>query len=180
MPKGERTRPTTDRVREAVFSSLVVWAGSAHRSAEEALDGVAFLDLYAGSGAVGLEAASRGASPVLMVESDRRTAELAGRNSRQLSLCATTRAERVERVLANTNDQSWDVIWLDPPYEVPTDEINELLDALVNQDWLTEDGLVIVERSTRSAAPASPALAEAWSRRYGETTIYYAMRGERI
>lgn len=177
MPAGGRTRPTTDRVREAVFSSLVVWAGSAGRSTEETLGGLAFLDLYAGSGAVGLEAASRGAGPVLLVEADRRTVELASRNARQLGLGALTRSERVERVLSTRAERPWDVIWFDPPYEVPTEEINELLGAIVNHNWLAEDGLVVLERSTRSKAPSHPGLAETWSRRYGETTIHYAMRG---
>lgn len=180
MPAGDRTRPTTDRVREAVFSSLVVWAGSADRSADEALAGLAFLDLYAGSGAVGLEAASRGANPVLLVEADRRTAELVGRNARQLGLGVAVRPERVERALANGAERPWDVIWLDPPYEEPTENINELLNVVVNNGWLAVNGLVIMERPTRGAAPASPTLAETWSRRYGETTIYYAMRGERV
>ena len=177
MPSGDRTRPTSDRVREAVFSSLVVWAGSADQSAETTLDGLAFLDLYAGSGAVGLEAASRGAGPVLLVEADRRTAELAGRNARQLSLTAVTRAERVEKVLAVTPQQIWDVIWLDPPYDVATGEINDLLTVIVARGWLADDGLVMIERATRSEPPVNPDLPKTWSRRYGETTIYYARRG---
>ena len=75
-PQGAQTRPTSDRVREALFSALESWAGSLH--------GLRFLDLYAGSGAVGLEAWSRGATDVTLVESDRRTAALVAGNAREL------------------------------------------------------------------------------------------------
>src|SRR4051794_41533827 len=75
-PSGHHTRPTTDRVREALFSSVEAWCGS--------LQGLRFLDLYAGSGAVGLEAWSRGAGVVTLVEADRRTARLIGDNARTL------------------------------------------------------------------------------------------------
>lgn len=177
MPPGDRTRPTSDRVREAVFSSLAAWAGSVGGPPELTLAGLSFLDLFAGSGAVGLEAASRGAGPVLLVEADRRTAELASRNARQLSLSASTKTERVERLLLNEANRAWDVVWLDAPYGVNTAELEGLLAALIAQGWLAEGGLVIMERATRSEAPNCPALAETWSRRYGETTIYYAMRG---
>ena len=74
MPPGDRTRPTTDRVREALFSAITAWAGTAAASAEQSLGGLAFCDLYAGSGAVGLEAASRGASRVLLVQAWRSSA----------------------------------------------------------------------------------------------------------
>ena len=83
---GGVTRPTTDRVREALFSAITSWLGTSDRPAEATLAGIAFCDLYAGSGAVGLEAASRGANPVLLVEADRRIAALAVRNARQLGL----------------------------------------------------------------------------------------------
>jgi 16S rRNA (guanine966-N2)-methyltransferase len=76
-PRGDRTRPTSDRVREALFSAIESWAGSLH--------GLRVLDLYAGSGAVGLEAWSRGADAVTFVESDRRTADLIRRNARALT-----------------------------------------------------------------------------------------------
>src|SRR6187200_3360511 len=76
MPPGDRTRPTSDRVREALFSAIAAWAGRAAEPVEQSLAGLAFCDLYAGSGAVGLEAASRGAYPVLLIERDLRTAQL--------------------------------------------------------------------------------------------------------
>ena len=88
MPSGDRTRPTTDRVREALFSAIAAWAGTSMRSADQALAGLGFCDLYAGSGAVGLEAASRGADPVLLVEADRRTAAVARGNAAELGLPA--------------------------------------------------------------------------------------------
>ena len=97
MPSGRNTRPTTDRVREAVFSAVAAWAGTADRPPEEALAGLAFCDLYAGSGAVGLEAASRGADPVLLVEQDRGTAQLIRRNAADLGLPVGVRLGDVQR-----------------------------------------------------------------------------------
>jgi 16S rRNA (guanine966-N2)-methyltransferase len=91
MPSGERTRPTTDRVREALFSAIAAWLGTSAEPAERSLAGLAFCDLYAGSGAVGLEAASRGASPVLLVERDPRTAQVARGNSEALGLICRDR-----------------------------------------------------------------------------------------
>ena len=114
MPPGDRMRPTTDRVREAVFSAIAAWAGTAAGSAEESLAGLAFCDLYAGSGAVGLEAASRGASPVLLVERDRRTAQLARDNAKALGLLVELVVSSVEQVLRRPPVQVFDVIFADP------------------------------------------------------------------
>ena len=96
-PKGSRTRPTTDRTREALFSALASWFGTADEAPERQLDGVAVLDLFAGSGAVGLEAASRGAGPVVLVESDGSTARLIAANARDLRLRADVRAARAHK-----------------------------------------------------------------------------------
>ena len=117
-PPGARTRPTTDRVREALFSAVAAWAGTADAPADEALAGLAFADLFAGSGAVGLEAASRGAGPVLLVEADKRTAAVTTRNVRDLGLAALVRTGRVETVVAAPAEQAYDVVFLDPPYEL--------------------------------------------------------------
>ena len=106
MPKGDRTRPTTDRVREALFSALASWCGDPTGPPDQALAGVAFLDLYAGSGAVGLEAASRGAGPVVLVESDRRTALVASGNAKALGLAVSVRATKVETVIARAGRAS--------------------------------------------------------------------------
>lgn len=173
MPPGEGTRPTTDRTREALFSALTSWAGRSDVPPEESLAGLAFADLYAGSGAVGLEAASRGAGPVLLVESDRRTASVATGNARALDLVARVVTIRVERWVQSLADRAYDVVFADPPYELAG--VDDLVTALLDHGWLADNGLVVVERSSRSEPPTWPAaLVEHWERRYGETTLYFA------
>ena len=173
MPSGDRTRPTTDRVREALFSALTAWAGTSAVEAEASLAGLAFCDLYAGSGAVGLEAASRGASPVLLVEADRWIAKLAGRNAEQLGLVVGVRALRVETLLARRAARSYDIVFADPPYELASDALDQQLALVWQHGWVAEDGLVVVERSRRTPPPSWPAVvADSWSRTYGETIIY--------
>ncbi len=154
-PPGDGTRPTTDRVREALFSSLEAWCGSVG-----GLPGLRFLDLYAGSGAVGLEAMSRGAAAVTLVESDRRTAELIGANARTLGFAADVRAASVRTTLAGPPTDPadrYDVVFSDPPYPLSEEALAEDLDQL--QDWLAPDALVVVERSRRSPEPTWPATA---------------------
>lgn len=175
VPPGERTRPTTDRTREALFSALTSWAGRSDALAEESLAGLAFADLYAGSGAVGLEAASRGAGPVLLVESDRRTAAVATGNARTLGLVARVVTIRVERWVQSPADRAYDIVFADPPYELAA--VDDLIAALLDHGWLADNGLVVVERSSRSAPPTWPeGLQQSWHRRYGETTIWFAQR----
>ena len=99
MPPGDRTRPTTDRVREALFSAIAAWAGTAAVPAEQSFDGLAFCDLYAGSGAVGLEAASRGATRVLLVERDPRIAHISRRNAEALGCLSIFVVASVEHAL---------------------------------------------------------------------------------
>ena len=172
-PPGTATRPTSDRVREALFSRL---------NHEDVLAGARVLDLYAGSGALGLEAASRGAGHVLLVESDRATAEVIRANAALLARAGVSaplqvRGARVERVLATAAPQPYDVVLADPPYPTPEDTVAQVLAALVTNDWLSEGALVVVERSTRSPQPRWPdGLGQVDSRRYGETTIWFATR----
>ena len=147
MPPGSRTRPTTDRVREGLFSAVAAWSGSADAPADESLAGLAFADLFAGSGAVGLEAASRGAGPVLLVEADKRTAGVTVRNVRDLGLDARVRTGRVETVVAAPSDQAFDVVFLDPPYELAGEAVAGVLEALAAGGWLAADALLVVERS---------------------------------
>ena len=177
MPSGRSTRPTTDRVREAVFSAVAAWAGTADRPPEQALAGLAFGDLYAGSGAVGLEAASRGADPVLLVEQNRATASLIRRNAAGLGLAVTVRLGDVRALLRRPAEARFDVVFADPPYDVPTPAVEQLLADLDAHGWLNRSALVMVERSGRTPAPAWPAsVPETWSRAYGETTVYFGGR----
>ena len=178
MPPGSRTRPTTDRVREALFSAVAAWVGRADAAPDQALAGLAFCDLYAGSGAVGLEAASRGAGPVLLVEGDKRTATVTARNVTELGLSARVRAARVETVVADAAPQPFDVVFLDPPYDVPATTVDGVLQALDQQGWLGADALVVVERSRRTPDVGWPAgVGESWSRSYGETVLHYGACG---
>lgn len=166
-PTGQHTRPTTDRVREALFSSIEAWCGS--------LQGLRFLDLYAGSGAVGLEAWSRGAGVVTLVESDRRTAKLVGDNARALGFAkADVVAGSVAVTLSRPPSAPYDVAFLDPPYPLEEEAVTTDLRLLDEHVWLVPGAMVVVERSSRSPEPTWPAGVErARSRKYGETTLWY-------
>ncbi|MFC5924905.1 16S rRNA (guanine(966)-N(2))-methyltransferase RsmD [Micromonospora vulcania] len=170
-PPGAGTRPTSDRVREALFSAV---------QAEVDLDGARFADLYAGSGAVGLEALSRGARHVLLVESDPRAARVIRENVATLRVTPSARlvTGKVATVLAGGPDGGpYDVVFADPPYAVSDEEITGLLATLVDGGWLATDALVVVERSSRTG-PVDwvDGITAERSRRYGETTLWYGRR----
>jgi 16S rRNA (guanine966-N2)-methyltransferase len=174
MPPGDRTRPTTDRVREALFSAIAAWFGTAAEPAERSLAGLAFCDLYAGSGAVGLEAASRGARPVLLVERDPRTAQLAKGNAEALGLIVEIATTAVEQVLRRPPVQPFDVVFADPPYEFDTSNVSHQLEQLLTNRWVGEGSLIVVERSRRSPEVTWPAgAAKRWNRTYGETVLCF-------
>lgn len=170
-PPGARTRPTSDRVREALFSSLAAMTD---------LDGTRFADLYAGSGAVGLEALSRGAAHVLLVESDPKAARIVRENIAALRAAPDAQliSGKVAQVLAaGSEGGAYDIVFADPPYAVPDEEITGMLAALVNGGWLAADAVVVVERATRSG-PVTwvNGITGQRSRRYGETTLWYGRR----
>jgi len=168
-PTGDATRPTSDRVREALFSALEAQLGSLH--------GLRVLDLYAGSGAVGLEAASRGASAVTAVESDRKTAALVTENARTLGFAVEVIAHPVARAVAGSPAAPYDVAFLDPPYPLPDEEVVEALRLLVDGGWLSDGAAVVVERSARSVEPAWPdGLGSVRKKKYGETVLWYLRR----
>jgi 16S rRNA (guanine966-N2)-methyltransferase len=166
-PAGHHTRPTTDRVREALFSSIEAWCGS--------LQGLRFLDLYAGSGAVGLEAWSRGAGVVTLVESDRRTARLIAENAKVLGFArADVVARSVMATLSRPPGAPYDVAFLDPPYPLDEAAVGGDLALLSEQRWLVPGAMVVVERSSRSPQPSWPhGIGVQRSKRYGETTLWY-------
>jgi 16S rRNA (guanine966-N2)-methyltransferase len=174
-PPGSQTRPTSDRVREALFSSL---------DSMTDLDGARFVDLYAGSGAVGLEALSRGATFALLVESDAKAARVIRDNIVALRAGAAARlvTGKVAAVLATEPEGGpFDVVFADPPYALADAELTELQQLLVANGWLAPDAVVVLERSTR-AVPRGEDLS--WvdgitserSKRYGETTLWYGRR----
>ena len=164
-PSG--TRPTSDRVREALCSAL------AH---DPGLDGTAVLDLCAGSGALGLEALSRGAAHVLLVESDRRAAAVLRRNVAAVDLPgAQVRAAPAAAVLAGQADRAFDLLLVDPPYTTPNTAVAAWLTAALAHGWLADDATVVVERPTRGGPFPWPApLQPVRERRYGETTLHLA------
>jgi 16S rRNA (guanine966-N2)-methyltransferase len=167
---GRTTRPTSDRTREGLFATVQAIRGG--------LDGAAVADLYAGSGAVGLEALSRGAADVLLVESDGRAAQVIRQNIALVSLPgARLVTDRVERVLRRGPDGvPRDFVFADPPYAVSDDELGQVLAALLDHGWLSPGALVALERSTRSGPPTWPAGYEYdRSRRYGEATLWYGL-----
>lgn len=168
VPPGNGTRPTSDRAREGLFSTWQALLGT--------LDGTRVADLYAGSGAVGLEALSRGAAHALLVEADARAARTVRENVRALGLPgAEARTGKAEQVVAGPPPEDpYDLVFLDPPYAVSDDDLREILLTLRTQGWLTDDALVTVERSTRGGDFRWPAGFEGLrSRRYGEGTFWY-------
>ncbi len=166
-PKGDRTRPTTDRVREAFFSAVESRMGL--------WSGLRVLDLYAGSGAIGLEALSRGAAAATAVEQDHRTAGLVRRNAQQLGLALEVVTRSVRTHLAEAEPAAYDVVFSDPPYSLGTDQVVEDLRLLGERGWLAEDSLVVVERSSRSEPVAWPdGFEPSRVRTYGETSLSYA------
>ena len=178
VPPGDRTRPTTDRVREALFSAVSAWAGTAGGPPAEALAGLAVCDLFAGSGAIGLEAASRGAAPVWLVESDRRAVRIIADNVAELGLGATVKSGRVDDLIRTPPSVgAFDVVFADPPYLLSSYDLSELLATMVVQGWVAEDGLVVIERSSRSEPltwPEDPA--DTWTRDYGESVLHFWQR----
>lgn len=168
VPPGNGTRPTSDRAREGLFSTWQALQGP--------LDGARVLDLYAGSGAVGLEALSRGAAHALLVEADARAVRTVRDNVRSLGLPgAEVRAGKAAQIIAQPAPTApYDLVFLDPPYAVSDDDLREILLTLRSGGWLADDALVTVERSTRGGAFGWPDGFEGLrSRRYGEGTFWY-------
>lgn len=164
-PRG--TRPTSDRVREAIFSTL---------QSRVDLDGVRVLDLYAGSGALGLEALSRGAGHARFVESDRRAAAVLRRNATELGLASIVEitAASVRTVLADPPTEPYDLVLADPPYSQLGPELTAVLDALVVNRWLPSGALLVIERSAHDPAVSWPeGVAAVTERKYGDTLVYY-------
>ena len=164
---GRGTRPTTDRVREALFNVL---------AARIDLAGTAVLDLYAGSGALGLEALSRGAESAVFVESDARAVGVIADNIAALGATgATVRRGAVAAVLAAGTRRPVDLVFADPPYDVPSVEIAAVLTALTSGGWTAEGTVVVVERPASGPPLEWPPGWQVWpSRSYGDTRLELA------
>lgn len=164
-PSGRDVRPTADRVREALFSSL-----------GPAVEGARLLDCYAGSGALGIEALSRGALAVTFVERDGRAARVIERNLESTGLSARAVVVRapVERFCAQPRGGPFDIVLADPPYDVPLREVHERITELEGAGGLADAATVVVERSRRDThlVDAPPGfLASAGARAYGDTVL---------
>ncbi|MBO1267030.1 16S rRNA (guanine(966)-N(2))-methyltransferase RsmD [Arthrobacter cavernae] len=167
---GNATRPTTDRVKEALFSRL---------DAFDVVDGTRVLDLYAGSGSLGIESASRGAATVELVEFDARASEVCQRNADMVNQVlggkrVSVHRARVESFLERAaEDVRWDLVFLDPPYPLDELALNAVLSKLAPH--LEEAAVVVVERSARTAEPDWPASMERFAeKKYGETRLWFA------
>ena len=162
---GAGTRPTSDRVREAIFSAL---------EARDAIDGMRVLDLYSGSGALGLEAASRGAAHVTLVDRNIRTSKAnAALILRQApkGLVIESTGQPVQAFLTSARS-FWDLVFLDPPYDLGLPELAHNLEALVPR--LSPDAVVVLERSSRTPEPEWPEGLEFERRKdYGYTALYW-------
>jgi 16S rRNA (guanine966-N2)-methyltransferase len=141
------------------------------------LEGTCVLDLYAGSGAVGLEALSRGAADVVLIESDPGAAQIIRKNIEALGLRgACLVQDKVGRALRRGPGPSGprDFVFADPPYATTDDELSQVLATLADTGWLAAGALVVVERDARSGPPRWPVpYTQDRSRKYGETVLWY-------
>jgi 16S rRNA (guanine966-N2)-methyltransferase len=173
---GDATRPTTDRVKEALFSRLESW---------DVISSARVLDLFAGSGSLGLETASRGARQVLLVELAPKAVSVCQHNATKInealkSDVVSVQRGKVDTVLSSFFDEeasapkrTFDLVLMDPPYPLTDQELAVTLDRV--SMILAEDATVIVERSSRSPEPVWPAnLAKIADKKYGETRLWFA------
>jgi 16S rRNA (guanine966-N2)-methyltransferase len=170
VPPGDHVRPTSDRVKESVFAAL----------GPGRLVGARVLDLYAGSGALGLEALSRGAAEALFVEREPAAARAVRANIDRLgfgdrALLRTAPAGAV--VDGPAPGGPFDLVLLDPPYDTPAADVEAVLDRLVAGGWVDPDGTLLVERGADSPALRWPAgWGSTWERCYGDTLVLFAQR----
>jgi 16S rRNA (guanine966-N2)-methyltransferase len=175
-PKGGRSRPTTDRVRESLFASLDQHVG---------LDDAHVLDLFAGSGALGIEALSRGAARAVLVDKDVVAAQTIRRNLSVTKLAGRARVWRssVAAFLgaAPPAEAPFDLVFLDPPYLTTDGEVARVLEALAGEGWLQPEAAVVIERPSGSPAPELPERwGIGWQRSYGDTLVLVAVPNRSI
>lgn len=165
VPKGSRTRPTTDRVKESVFAAL----------GPGAIVGARVLDGYSGSGALAIEALSRGAAHATLIDRDPRAVDAIRRNLTSTRL--GDRASVVRRGFAGhlqgrPPEEPYDLVFLDPPYDLTNPELGRVLTALAGPGWLAAGAAVVVERAASAGPPPLPAAwGVAWERIYGDTLV---------
>lgn len=163
------TRPTSDRVREAQFSALGSLLGT--------WEGAQVLDLYAGSGALGLEALSRGATRVTLVEKDRRASQVMGANVAAVGLpgAQVVTSDVTAYIARGPSGTPYDVVLADPPYAVATRDVRAIMAQLASREWTSDAAVAVIERSARD--DDSPWPDEGWEplrrRHYGDTALWY-------
>ena len=171
------TRPTSDRAREGLFSSLISTFGT--------LEGLHFLDLFAGSAAVGVEALSRGAALVEAVESNSVSADVCEENFALLSSLTGVGKFKVHNrtvfeFLNHTASNPYEIIYIDPPYEVANSEIEKILKKITSLNLLSKFGVIAIERDGKvKAFTWPPSLTELKVRSYGAGSIHYGVHAER-
>lgn len=169
--RGDAIRPTLDRVREAVFSALDV---------RGALDDTTVLDCYAGTGVLGIESVSRGANRAVLVERDRDALATIGGNVATCAISGQVRVvgRDVGAFLAGPPppEAPFDVVFLDPPYDLPDATLDAQLGLLVTPGWLGDDAFVVAERSARGVVVPPPGLEMTWERTFGDTLIAFMHR----
>jgi 16S rRNA (guanine966-N2)-methyltransferase len=170
-PAGEAVRPTKDIVREAMFSAL---------DARGAIVDAVVLDLFAGSGALGIEALSRGAATAVLVEQNREALASIRLNLDVLSFVdrarvAPTDVSRFLRAPVPA-EAPFDLVFVDPPYDTPDEQVTATLAMLCTPEWLAPDGIVTVERSVHTPVVVPDGLTNGWNRTFGDTLLTFCFR----
>jgi 16S rRNA (guanine966-N2)-methyltransferase len=167
-PRDDSIRPTTGRVKEAIFSAL---------TARELVLNAKVLDLYAGTGALAIEALSRSAARAVLVENDRAALEMLRRN---LSVTGTANAASVVAGDAAAfvggappEDAPFDLVFCDPPYDFESPALDEVLAPFATREWTSEEAIVVVERPVGVASPNVEGLPIAWERKFGDTLVFF-------
>ena len=167
-PKGDAIRPTTGRVKEAVFSAL---------AAREHLLGAHVLDLYAGTGALAIEALSRSAARAVLVEQDGDALAALRRN-----LSVTGTATNASVVTADVavflgapppDAAPFDLVLCDPPYDVDSAALDAAIAPLGRREWTHDEALVVVERPVGAAPPHVEGMRIDWERKFGDTLAFF-------
>lgn len=161
----DSARPTTEMVREAMFSTLNGW---------DALSEKNVLDLYSGSGGLGFEALSRGAKAAVFVESDFKAVETLKKNAENLEIQVSIKKQSAKNFsqLPHQGEQ-FDLVLIDPPYRVANSEIEEIIQNLIVQDFLSSQAILVVERPSRDIFSWPESIEELKTKRYGDNTLYY-------
>ena len=171
VPDGDDVRPTKDMVREALFSAL---------DARGAIVDARVLDLYAGSGALAIEALSRGAERATLVERNRRAIEAINANLDALGFEDRARVVALDanRFAASTvaGDAPFDLVFVDPPYTTADEEVDALLVGLMGPEWLADNAIVSVERPARHPIHPPPGCTTGWERTFGDTLLTLCWR----